>query len=125
MCGHRFRMRVCGSILRTLMNRIMATPAWMEKLKKRWNLRSTWQVIIVLVVFAFTGTTVLVIKRPLFDMWFPDKDIPFWASFLYYVLILPVYNVFLLMYGFVFGQFRFFWEFEKKFFNRLTGRKHE
>jgi hypothetical protein len=35
------------------------------------------------------------------------------------VLILPVYNVLLLFYGAIFGQFRFFWDFEKRFFNRL------
>jgi hypothetical protein len=35
-------------------------------------------------------------------------------------LILPVYNVFLLLYGSLFGQFRFFWEFEKRFFNRIV-----
>lgn len=30
--------------------------------------------------------------------------------------------MFLLFYGFIFGQFRFFWEFEKKFFNRILRR---
>jgi len=42
---------------------------------------------------------------------------------LYYVLILPVYNLFLLIYGALFGQFKFFWAFEKRFFGRLFGRK--
>jgi hypothetical protein len=40
-------------------------------------------------------------------------------------LILPVYNVFLLFYGFVFGQFRFFWNFEKRFFSRFSRRKND
>jgi hypothetical protein len=100
----------------------MATPGWIEKLKTRWNLKNTRQVILVLIVFACTGTTVLLIKRPLFAVWFPDGDKPLWASILYYILILPVYNVFLLVYGFLFGQFRFFWEFEKRFLNRLAGK---
>ncbi len=46
-----------------------------------------------------------------------------WFSVLYYILILPVYNVFLLIYGALFGQFKFFWEFEKRFFKRMMGRK--
>jgi hypothetical protein len=41
------------------------------------------------------------------------------ASVLYYLLILPVYNVLLLAYGFLFGQFHFFWEFEKRFMRRI------
>jgi hypothetical protein len=100
----------------------MVAPQWIEKLKSRWNLTSTWQVVIVLIVFACTGTTVLILKRPLFAWWFPDGAKPLWASITYYVLILPVYNLFLLFYGFVFGQFHFFWEFEKRFFKRIIGK---
>jgi hypothetical protein len=100
----------------------MATPKWIDRLKSRWNLANTWQVIIILIVFACTGTTVLIIKKPLFAMWFPEGDKPIWASVLYYILIFPVYNVFLLFYGFVFGQFKFFWEFEKKFFKRIFSK---
>jgi len=54
---------------------------------------------------------------------FPDGDIPTWIKILYWVLILPIYNVVLLIYGFLFGQFKFFWEFEKRMFRRMTGRK--
>ena len=90
-----------------------------EKLKKRWGLKNTWQVVIVLIVFACTGTTVYLIKNPLFSLWFPDDQIPLAFSIAYYILIFPIYNLFLLFYGFVFGQFKFFWEFEKKFLSRL------
>lgn len=96
---------------------------WSDKLKQRWNLQNTWQVIVILIVFACTGFTVLFIKRPLFEYWFPDGEKSTWASVLYWILILPVYNVFLLAYGFIFGQFRFFWEFEKRFFGRIFSRK--
>jgi hypothetical protein len=92
---------------------------WIDKLKQRWNLKSGWQVIIILIVFACTGTTVLLIKKPLFAYWFPDGEKPLWASAAYWVLILPVYNIFLLAYGFIFGQFSFFWSFEKRFFKRI------
>lgn len=95
---------------------------WIDKLKVRWKLGSTWQVIIILIVFACTGTTVLLIKRPLFTYWFPEGEKPLWANITYYVLILPVYNILLLAYGFVFGQFKFFWEFEKRFFSRIMSK---
>ena len=92
---------------------------WIDKLQQRWNLKSGWQVMIILLVFACTGTTVLLIKKPLFAYWFPDGEKPLWASISYWILILPVYNIFLLAYGFLFGQFSFFWEFEKRFFSRI------
>ena len=44
------------------------------------------------------------------------------ATVLYYLLILPVYNGLLLAYGFLFGQFQFFWEFEKRFMSRIFAR---
>jgi hypothetical protein len=95
---------------------------WIDRLQQHWKLKSPLQVIIILIVFACTGTTVLIIKRPLFAYWFPDGYRPLWASITYYVLILPVYNVFLLAYGFIFGQFTFFWEFEKRFINRIFSK---
>lgn len=93
--------------------------SWFDRLQSRWKLKSGMQVVIVLIVFACTGFTVLFIKRPLFEYWFPGGDKPVWASALYWILIFPVYNLILLFYGFVFGQFQFFWEFEKRFFNRM------
>lgn len=91
----------------------------LEKLKQRWKVNSIKQVLIILLVFALTGTSVIFIRRTLkanFD-WASEK----WFTYTYYWLILPFYNLMLLMYGFVFGQFRFFWEFEKKTFRRLIG----
>lgn len=95
---------------------------WTEKLKQRWKLDTVSQVIWVLIVFACTGFTVLFIKRPLFEYLYPTGEKPVWASILYWVLIFPVYNGFLLFYGLLFGQFRFFWEFEKRFFLRLASK---
>jgi hypothetical protein len=88
----------------------------------RWKLGSTFQVIVVLVVFACTGFTVLFIKKPILRFLAGDQGDTVTASVIYYVLILPLYNVILLAYGFLFGQFNFFWEFEKRFFNRIFRR---
>jgi hypothetical protein len=96
--------------------------SWIDKLQSRWKVESVFQVVVILIVFACTGFTVLLIKRPLFNYIFIDGEIPWWASVLYYLLILPVYNVILLFYGFIFGQFRFFWNFEKRLFARLSGK---
>jgi hypothetical protein len=92
---------------------------WIEKLKIRWKLKSAWQVLIILVVFACTGFTILLIKRPLLTWLAGEQGDSTLASILYYLFILPLYNIILLGYGFVFGQFRFFWEFEKRFMERF------
>jgi len=92
---------------------------WIDKLQHRWKVKSAFQVFIILIVFACTGLTVLFLKRPVFSYFFNDGPMPLWVSVVYYILILPIYNVFLLFYGFIFGQFRFFWNFEKRFFSRI------
>jgi hypothetical protein len=94
--------------------------SWVDKLKQRWNLSSTFQVVVVLVVFACTGFSVYFLKRPLLHLLTGRETPSTVGTILYYILILPVYNILLLGYGFVFGQFDFFWQFEKRFFNRIT-----
>jgi hypothetical protein len=98
----------------------MEKSSWIQRLKTKWNLNSTYQVIIVLIVFACTGFTVLFIKRPLLQFLAGDEGNSTLGTILYYIFILPVYNIILLGYGFVFGQFNFFWQFEKRFLQRIT-----
>lgn len=100
----------------------MATPRWIDRLKAKWDLKNGWQVAVVLLVFACTGFTVLGIKKPLLELLAGEKGNTILASVLYYIFVLPVYNVILLAWGFLFGQFRFFWEFEKRMFKRLFSR---
>lgn len=95
---------------------------WIEKLQSRWHVKSAFQVIIILVVFACTGFTVMFIK-PVITGWLFEDGKNTLFSILYWILIFPVYNLFLLCYGFIFGQFKFFWEFEKRFFSRFVRKK--
>jgi len=96
---------------------------WIDTLKQRWDLNTTWQVLVVLFIFACTGFTVMFLKNPLLGLIDPSYKESTTFTVLYYILILPVYNLILLFYGFIFGQFKFFWEFEKRFVKRMTGRK--
>jgi Na+-driven multidrug efflux pump len=92
---------------------------WIEKLRNRWKLDNAWQVLVVLLAFACTGFTILFIKKPILNFLAGEQGNTTLASILYYIFILPLYNVILLAYGFIFGQFRFFWEFEKRFVERF------
>lgn len=97
---------------------------FIRKLMLRWNVQSASQVVLILLVFACTGFSVMFMKKPITSWLYSDPEVNRTLfSVLYWVLIIPVYNVLLLMYGFVFGQFRFFWEFEKKFFRRMLGKQ--
>lgn len=97
-------------------------PNWLQRLGKRWGV-STTRALIILLVFTCTGFTIMFLKRPVVGYFTENGEQPLLFSIAYYVLILPFYNVVLLLYGALFGQFRFFWEFEKRFVNRILGRK--
>ena len=91
---------------------------WVNKLQKRWEV-SAFQVIVILVVFACTGFTVMFLKKPIVSLFVENGEKSILFSTIYYILILPIYNIILLIYGFIFGQFEFFWNFEKRFFRRM------
>lgn len=93
--------------------------SWIQRLQQRWNVKNVWQVLAILLCFALTGTTIVWLMRPLLRFLF-GNEIPMWVKGAYYVLILPIYNIVLLFYGFVFGQFNFFLEFEKRFFRKMA-----
>lgn len=97
-----------------------------EKLKKRWNIQTNFQVVVILVVFAITGSTTVYVKKLVFDLIQITSETGLWIKIpIYIIVILTIYNLLLLVVGFLFGQFRFFWEIEKKFFSRILYRRKQ
>lgn len=88
----------------------------MAGFKERWNIKSNWQVFVILVVFAVTGSTAAYLSKPVLALFGIVKgSVSNWIYYpLYIILIFPIYQVLLVGYGFIFGQFTFFWAFEKK-----------
>lgn len=93
----------------------------MNRLKKRWNISSNWQLMSILIVFAITGFSSLQVAKPFLSLiGIPETFQPHWLyRILRLVLIFPIYQVLLIFIGFIFGQFTFFWNFEKKMLNRM------
>ena len=91
-----------------------------EKLKERWNVKNGWDVLIILIVFACTGFSVLYVKRWLFELIGLTETSPAWLRWAVNILIiLPLYQVILLAWGWIWGKFSFFLEFEKRMFSRI------
>lgn len=98
----------------------------MEKLKQRWGISNNFQILIILVVFAITGSSSVFVARPFLDiigLQQANFSEEWWGAVLYWTLriliIFPIYQVLLVAYGWLFGQFKFFWTFEKKMLSRL------
>lgn len=98
----------------------------MEKLKNRWGIKTNFEVLVILGVFALTGSSSVKIAKPILDFIgltrasFADG---WYFSALYWTIrilvIFPVYQVLLVLFGWLMGQFSFFWNFEKKMLSRI------
>ncbi len=88
---------------------------WLEKLRQKWQLQSGWQVIAILCVFSFAGSSV-VLLRPLLFQWLGfQADTPWLLKACAYLLFLfPAYQLLLLGFGWLLGQHTFFIQKVKK-----------
>ena len=93
----------------------------MSNFKKRWNITSNWQAIVIIVVFAITGSSAAYLAKPILGLFGIVKgELSNWIYYpLYIVLIFPIYQVLLVSFGFLFGQHTFFWSFEKKMLRNM------
>ena len=96
-----------------------------EKLKTRWGLQTNGQAVAVFLVFSLAGSMILPVRKFVFHLLDFDGATPFWLKTLVWLIVVfPTYQLFLLVFGAVFGEFRFFWEKEKKmgrWFKRRLG----
>jgi sterol desaturase/sphingolipid hydroxylase (fatty acid hydroxylase superfamily) len=99
----------------------------MKKLKQRWGISSNLQLTIIFIVFSITGSSAVYAAKPFLN-WlglYRENFAPdfIWGGLIYLslrlILIFPIYQLLLIVYGWLFGQFRFFWEFEKKMLSRM------
>ena len=96
-------------------------PSALERFKKKQGIATTRDLFIILAVFSLAGSSITFTVRPLYRYAFHViHHVPFFLRVLAYIAVaVPVYRIFLLVYGLLFGQFKFFWEREKKFGRRL------
>ncbi len=93
----------------------------MKRLKKRWGVDSNLQIIVIIIVFAVTGSVATKLAAPLTEFFGMGREQT--SAWLYWMtrilLIFPIYQMLLILFGWLFGQFKFFWAFEKKMLNRI------
>lgn len=101
----------------------------LKKLKLKWGIKSNWDVVAILIVFAISGSSIMFIKPVWFKIFGVTDATPTWLKFIIWLaMVFPTYQAFLLIYGFIFGQFHFFWRKEKKMaqaIGRIFIRKKE
>lgn len=91
-----------------------------NKLKTRWGISSDLQVALILLVFTLTGFSTIYVNK-LIDIFLGiNEGSPLWQRIVVFlIIVLPVYNLLLLFWGTVLGQYKFFSNFIKNFLKRI------
>lgn len=95
----------------------------LKRLQQKWNV-SGRQFFLILCVFAITGTTTAWLTRVVTG-WagFTDQTFWLWKLLLRLAMLVIGYQVILLTVAFLFGQFPFFWKFEKRMLRWIAGKR--
>lgn len=92
-----------------------------KKLENKWILEHRWEMIRVFIVFSVTGSSSVFIGKPIMALIGITKDnlntAVYWVLYIFVGLVF--YQIMLVFFGWLFGQFKFFWEFEKKMLGRF------
>jgi hypothetical protein len=93
----------------------------MKRLKKKWGITSNFQLFIICIVFAITGSFSVLITEPVILFIFGDLDglNPLLSWLLRMLILFPIYQALLLFFGFIFFQYKFFYQFEKKILKKI------
>ena len=92
-----------------------------EKLVNKFKANSIWHLFIIFIIFAISGSASLFISSPILIALGLDKLITFYPLYIFVrvILIIPIYQFILIIIASLFGEFDYFWKFEKKFLQRL------
>lgn len=96
-----------------------------KRLEHKWVVSYKWEMIRIFIVFAITGSSSVFVGRPLIALMGITKEnlnpVLYWVLFI--IIGLIFYQILLVSFGWLLGQFQFFWEFEKKMLRRFGLRK--
>lgn len=93
----------------------------MEKLKQRWGIKNNWALIAIFIVFAINGSFAAWVAKPITSFIGLSQEstngLVYWPIRI--LIVFPIYQLTLPLVGWLFGQFKFFWNFEKKMLSRM------
>tara|TARA_B100001564_G_scaffold155264_1_gene130382 strand:+ start:173 stop:493 length:321 start_codon:yes stop_codon:yes gene_type:complete len=96
------------------------------KLKKKWGIKSNFQLVVIFIVFGITGSASVFLGEPILSYLKINNELfidiylgKYIYIFIKIILIFPLYQILLLIFGAVFFQFTFFWNIEKQILKKI------
>jgi hypothetical protein len=93
----------------------------LNNLVKRFNAKSNKHLLIIFIIFALSGSGSLFVSFPVLSVINLDSLITYYPLYLIVrvIIIIPIYQITLMIVATLFGEFNYFWKFEKKILQRL------
>ena len=93
----------------------------LNNLVKRFNAKSNKHLLIIFIIFALSGSGSLFISAPIISTINLEILITYYPLYLLVriLIIIPIYQIILIIIATLFGQFNYFWKFEKKILQRF------
>jgi hypothetical protein len=86
-----------------------------KRIKTKWNIESDRDYWLIMLAYSLAGMFILPVKKAIFHLIGITDHTPFWIIILVYIpLIPPVYQLGLIFFGTILGQFNFVWGQAKK-----------
>ena len=89
--------------------------------QKIFKTNSTYQLVVVFLVFAISGSLSVFVSEPVLNLLnykeFISSNI--FQIIIRVLIIFPIYQIILLAVATVFGEFKYFWNFEKRFWKKF------
>ena len=91
------------------------------KIINKFHAKSLKHLLIIFIIFALSGSCSLVISFPILSILDLKELISFYPLYLLVriILLIPIYQLVLIIIATIFGEFDYFWVFEKKLLKRL------
>ncbi len=100
----------------------MSKENFLQKFKAKYQIKSNLDLTLILITFSLAGMNISLTRPKIFHFLGLDHA-PLWAKILSFPLIFfPVYQISVLFYAALLGQFSFFWERQKKMGRFLRDR---
>ena len=92
-----------------------------QYLINKFNAKSKIHLFIIFLVFGLSGSFSLLISSPIMSILDMKNTLNNYTLYFFFrvLIIIPIYQLILIIIATIFGEFEYFWKFEKKILKRI------
>ena len=98
----------------------MRKEKFIQDLTTKFNAKSKLHLFVIFLVFSLSGSLALWVSSPILSALDLEHKLNNYPLYIFFrvLIIIPIYPLILILIATLFGEFEYFWKFEKKFLKR-------